>query len=104
MRGTRLATVSSCFIVGEGHRRDAEGAERRGWVASFCAGGGKCGVLLRGVAVCAVGRRIHHGVTEGTEKREGVLRWEFELAKRVHFDAFWCIGTDVVRRGAGVFG
>jgi hypothetical protein len=50
----------------------------------------------------ARGKRIHHGVTEGTEKGEGVLRWEFELAKRVHFDAFGCIGADVAHsRGVG---
>jgi hypothetical protein len=31
----------------------------------------------------------------GTEKRLGVVRWEFELAKTVHFDAFGCIGSGV---------
>ena len=35
---------------------------------------GKCGLLLRGVARC--------GAVGG-----GVVTWEFEFAKRVHFDA-----------------
>ena len=37
-------------------------------------------------------------------ERHGVLRWEFELAKTVHFDAvscIWCISDESLRDAGG---
>src|SRR3954468_11216862 len=61
-----------------------------GRVGSFCAGSG---VAWFGALWHRLACRGELDSPRRTRSGGGMLRWEFELAKRVHFDAFWCMCT-----------